>query len=189
MRMCFEAPFKMPITPLHPAVAYLLNRWQRKLSLPALIVGTMAPDLEVPFIWLVTDGVYNRLILHSLLGAAVFGTLIASLLTVFAYPIAVSSIFSLDKREVEEKCHFSSMLVFCCFVGSLSHALIDSLHHNFNPLLYPFVNESFDAFVLKSTVISSTALVSFPMIALLSIILILEIRKGKEGFWKRVLVG
>jgi len=81
----------MPFTPIHTVVAYLLNRWQRKLNLPALMVGTMTADLEIPFVWLFTGGLYNRLILHSLLGAAVVGTLIAALLTVFAYPIAVSS--------------------------------------------------------------------------------------------------
>lgn len=179
----------MPITLLHSIVAYLLNRWQAKLSLPALIVGTMTPDLEIPVIWFATGGLYNRLILHSLLGAIVFGTLIAVLLTVFAYPVAVSSVFKLDKEEVEEKCHFTITLVFCCLIGSLSHVLIDSLHHDFNPLLYPFVNESFDAFVLKNMFVSSTVLVSYPMLALLIIIFIWEIRKGKEGFWKRVLVG
>jgi len=178
----------MPFTPIHTVVAYLLNRWQRKLNLPALMVGTMTADLEIPFVWLFTGGLYNRLILHSLLGAAVVGTFIAALLTVFAYPIAVSSVFRLDKKEVEEKCRFSSMLVFCCLVGTVSHVLIDSLHHNFNPLLYPFANESFDAFLLKSTFVSPTDLVSYPMLAVLILIFILEIRRGKEGFWKRVFV-
>ena len=179
----------MPLTPLHAVVAYLLNRWEKRLSLPALIVGAMAPDLEVPFVWFVTGGVYNRLVLHSLLGVAVLGTLIAVALTVFAYPTSVSFVFRLDKEEIEEKCRFSSLLVFCCLVGSLSHVLIDSLHHDFNPLLYPFVNESFDAFVLKNSFVSPADLVSYPMLAVLVLIFILEIRKGKEGFWKRVLVG
>jgi len=178
----------MPISPLHTAVAYLLNRWQEKLSLPALIVGTMAPDLETPLIWLVTGSCYHRLVLHSLLGAAVLGTLIAVLITVFAYPTVVSSVFRLDKEEVEEKCRFSSMLVFCCLIGNLSHVLIDSLHHSFNPVLYPFVNESFDAFLLKSTFPSPTDLVSYPMLTLLILIFILEVRRGKEDFWKRVFV-
>jgi len=100
----------MPITPLHTVVAYLLSKWQRKLSLPALIVGSMAPDLEVPFIWFVTGGSYSRLVLHSLLGAAVLGTLIAVLLTVFAYPIVISSVFRIDKEKVKEKCIFPECL-------------------------------------------------------------------------------
>jgi hypothetical protein len=178
----------MPITPLHPAVAYLLNRWQRNLSLPALIVGAMAPDLEIPVVYFATGGLYNRLVLHSLLGAAVLGTLVAVLLTVFAYSIAVSYVFKLDKEELEEKCHFSTMLVLCCFVGNLSHVLIDSLHHSFNPLLYPFVNESFDAFMLNNAFISPTALVSIPMFTFLILIFILEIRRGKKGFWKRIFI-
>jgi len=179
----------MPGTPLHSAVAYLLNRWQRRLSLPALIVGTMVPDLEVPFIWFVTGGLYDRLILHSLLGVAVLGTFIAVLLTVFAYPTVVSSAFRLNKEEVEEKCRFSVVLVFCCLVGGISHVLIDSLQHEFSPLLYPFINESFTALLLKNYFASSIDLVAYPMFAILIIIFIYDIRKGKEGFWKRVLVG
>jgi hypothetical protein len=178
----------VPVTPLHTAVAYLLNKWQGKLSLPALIVSTMTPDLEIPFIHFVTGGLHDRLVLHSLLGVAVFGTFIAVLLTVFAYRIVVSSVFRLNKTEVERKCRFSGMLVISCLVGSLSHVLIDSLHHDFNPLLYPFVNESFDALVLKNPYVSPTDLVSYPMLALLIIIFIREMGKGKAGFWKRVFV-
>jgi membrane-bound metal-dependent hydrolase YbcI (DUF457 family) len=79
------------------------------------------------------------------------------------------------------------MLVFSSLIGNLSHVLIDSLHHNFNPLLYPFINESFDAVVLKNPFVSPSDLVSIPMLTLLVLIFILEIRKGKKGFWKRVL--
>ena len=179
----------MPLTPLHTIVAYLLNRWQRKLSLPALIVSTMAPDLEIPFIYFATGGLYSRLVLHSLLGAAVLGTLISVLLTVFAYPLVVLFVFRLNKEKVKKRCSFSVMLVLCCLFGTLSHVLIDSLHHSFNPLLYPFVNESFDAFVLKNDFVSPAALVSSPMLVLLILVFVWEIRKGKEGFWKRIFVG
>jgi len=179
----------MSLTPLHTAVAYLLNKWQKWLGLPALIVGTMVPDLETPFIWFATGGLSDRLFLHSLLGAAVIGTIVAILLTVFAYPVAVSYVFRLDKEETKEKCRFSSMLVFCCLVGNLSHVLIDSLHHSFNPLFYPFVNESFDAFLLNNAFISPTDLVTCSMLALLTLIIIFEIRRGTKGFWKRVFLG
>lgn len=178
----------MPVTPLHPVVAYLLNKWQGKLNLPALIVSTMVPDLEIPFLHFVTGGLHDRLVLHSLLGAAVFGTFIAVLLTSFVYPIVVSSVFRLDKVEVAKKCRLSIMLMLSCLIGSLSHVLIDSLHHDFNPLLYPFVSKSFDVFVLKNPLISTTYLVSYPMLTLLIIFFIWEIRKGKEGFWKRVFI-
>lgn len=179
----------MPLTPLHTAVAYLLNRWQRKLSLPALIVSTMAPDLEIPFVYFATGGLYNRLVLHSLLGAAVLGTLVSVLLTVFAYPLVVSFVFKLDKEEVKKKCSFSRMLVLCCLVGTLSHVLIDSLHHDFNPLLYPFSSESFNVFMLKNDFASPSVLVSSLMLVLLILVFVWEIRKGKEGFWKRIFVG
>lgn len=184
----FEVSFRMPITPLHTAVAYLLNRWRKELSLPALIVGSMVPDLEIPFVYLASNGFHDRLVLHSLLGAAFLGTSVAVLLTVFVYPLVISSVFGLDKNGLKEKCHFSAMLVVCCFVGTLSHVLIDSLHHNYNPLLFPFMLESFDAFVLKNPYVSPTDLVSIPMLAILVLVLIWEIRRGLNGFWKRIFV-
>ena len=106
----------MPFTPLHAVVAYLLNRWQRKLSLPALIVGTMVSDLEIPFVWLVTGGLYGRLVLHSLLGAAVLGTLVAVLLTLFAYPTVVSSVFRLIRRKLKR--NVVSPVCLCSTVSS-----------------------------------------------------------------------
>jgi len=178
----------MPLPPIHTAFAYLLKRIHGTLNLPALIVGTMTADLEIPFIWLATGGYHDRLILHSLLGSAVIGTFVSALLTVFVYPIVVSSVFRLNKDEVREKCRFSKMLVFCGLVGNFSHVLIDSLHHSFNPLLYPFVSESFDAFLLTTSFASSTTVVSTLMIVILILVFILEIRKGREGFWKRVFV-
>jgi len=149
----------------------------------------MAPDLEVPFVYFATGGLYSRLVLHSLLGAAVLGTLISVLLTVFAYPLVVSFVFRLNKEEIKKKCSFSSVLVLCCLVGTISHVLIDSLHHSFNPLLYPFSSESFDVFVVKNDFASPAIFVSPLMLVLLIFVFVWEIRKGKEGFWKRIFVG
>jgi len=165
-----------------------MKKWRGKFSLPALLISAMLPDLEIPVVLLVTGGIYNRLILHSFLGAVILGTSTSALLTIFIYPQVVSTIFGLDKRKVKEKCSFSGVLVFSCFIGSLSHVLIDSLHHSFNPLLYPFVKESFDAFVIRTSFASSSDLVAYPMLVILMLLLVWEIRKGKEGFWQRVLV-
>ncbi|MGQ9469257.1 MAG: DUF4184 family protein [Nitrososphaerales archaeon] len=47
----------MPATPLHYFLAYILHRMSRfNLSFPALIVGSMVPDLEVPIIFLISKG-------------------------------------------------------------------------------------------------------------------------------------
>jgi membrane-bound metal-dependent hydrolase YbcI (DUF457 family) len=179
----------MPATPLHCSIAYVLNRWKPQLSLPVLLVSAMVPDLEIPFTYLITGGLQHRLVLHSFLGAATLGTFMSVLLTVFLYPSVVSFFFKLNKEKVEEKCRFSGTLVVLSFVGILSHVFIDSLHHEFNPLLYPVVKESFDALILMGDWTSATAIVTSVLLALLIIFFVDELRKGTKNFWMRMLIG
>lgn len=179
----------MPLTPLHYSVAYLINRWKRELSLPALVVSSMIPDLERPFIFIMTGGVHGRLVLHSLLGAITLGTLLSILFTVFLYPTIVSFLFKIDKGMILEKCRFSGMLILVSLFGCVSHVLLDSLHHEFNPLFYPFLNESFDMLVLMGDWVYATIILQSLLFLLFIVILFLEIRRGSEGFWKRILVA
>lgn len=179
----------MPLTPLHIVFAYLAKKGIRKLSLPALIVGSMLPDLEIPFTYLMTNGLHDRLLLHSLFGATTLGTSLGVLLAVFLYPPIVSLVFRFDRKKVEEQCQFSSVLLTSCLLGCLSHVIIDLLHHEFNPLLYPFVNESFDLFVLFGNWELASSVVQFAFLVVLLFTLFWEIRKGTEGFWERILVG
>jgi len=113
----------MPVTPLHCSVAYLINRWKTQLSLPALLVSSMVPDLEIPILFLVTGGFQDRIVLHSLLGAATLGTFLSVLLTVFLYPPAVSFFFKLSRKKVEERCRLSKSLVASCIVGGVLHVM------------------------------------------------------------------
>ena len=69
----------------------------------------MVPDLEIPFIYLLTSGLQDRLVLHSLAGAATLGLFLSVLLTVFIYPPLVLFFFKLDKEKVEEKRRFACM--------------------------------------------------------------------------------
>ena len=179
----------MPATPLHCNIAYLINRWKPQLSLPALLVSTMVPDLEIPFTYLLTGGLQHRLVLHSVLGAATLGTFLSVLSTIFLYPPVVSLFFKFNKEQVEEKCRFSGTLVVLCFVGILSHVFIDSLHHEFNPVFYPFAKESFDALILTNDWAFATVIVTSVLLALLIFFFVDEIRKGTKDFWMRMLVG
>ena len=179
----------MPLTPIHCSVAYLINRWKPQLSLPALLVSTMVPDLENLFIYLITGGLYDRLVLHSFLGAATLGTCLSVMLTVYLYPPAVSFFFKFNRGKVKEKCRFSGTLVAVCFVGSVSHVLVDSLHHRFNPVLYPLVNESFDGFRITSNSIFDGALVTLVLLAVLVFFVVDHKRNGNKPFWMRMLVG
>ena len=179
----------MPLTPLHTAFAYLAKKSVLKLSLPALIVGSMLPDLEIPLIYLATTSQFNRLFLHSLFGAATLGTLLSVLLTVFLYPAVVSIIFRLERKALEEECRFSSSLMISCLFGCLSHVLIDALHHEFNPILYPFVKVSFDSLVLFGNQELASSVVHLAFTGILMLVLGWELTKGIHGFWERVLVG
>lgn len=179
----------MPATPLHFSIAYLINRWRPQLSLPALLVGTMVPDIEIPFTYLLTGGAHGRIVLHSFLGAATMGTILSVLLTVFFYPPVISFFFKLDKEKVEEKCRFSGTLVILCLSGILSHVFIDSLHHEFNPVLYPFVKETFDALMFTNDPTFATVVVTSVLLVPLILLFVLEIRKGIRDFWMRMLVG
>ena len=179
----------MPATPLHCSVAYLINRWKPQLSLPALLVSSMVPDLEIPVLFLVTGGFRDRLVLHSLVGAATLGMFLSVLLTVFLYPHAVSFFFKLDRKRVEERCRFSNVLVASCVVGGVLHVIVDSMTHEFNPVLYPFVQDSFDVLRLTNDWASSSLIVGSVLFGLLIFFFVDGIRKGTRDFWMRMLVG
>ncbi len=110
-----------------------------RLSLPALIVGAMVPDLEVPFV-LLSVGTEDRLVLHSLLGGLTLGTLIAVALTVWVYPRVIGVFLPAYKLELKEKCALSGALVVSCLIGVLSHVLLDVANHAYNPLFWPFLS-------------------------------------------------
>jgi len=182
----------LPLTPLHYCTAYLLYKAKVGLVLPALIVSSVIPDIE--FIinnvwrgWLAVPGSHRGL-MHSLVGAVTVDTLLATLLTVLLYPPLVSRIFELEESVLREKCRLSSRLVLSAFIGSLLHVLIDATHHEYNPLLYPFVKESFDAIVLMGNWLLATVIVQLTFFVALLLILRREHAKG-SGFWRRLLVG
>jgi len=180
----------MPATPLHCCVAYIINKVKVELVLPALLVGSVIPDFE-PFFDFLTNGKFlpPRGLMHSLFGAVTLNTLLTVLITVFLYPPLVAWILKLEKKSVAEKCGFSGMLVLSALIGSLSHVLVDSTCHEYNPLLYPFVHESSDAFLIVSDWFLASGIVHSVLFVVLLAIFAYEIRKGTEGFWKRLLVG
>ncbi len=178
----------MPITPFHYSVAYVLHRWRRELSLPALIIGSFTPDLEVPF-YLAINFAPGRLVLHSIIGTITLGTLIATLITVYLYPILIPHLFKVDEKLVREKCGFSPKLVLACMIGCLFHVLLDSLHHQYNPLLYPITYKSFDALVLFGNPALATRVVQPTAFSMSALFILLELKRSSSGFWERVLVG
>ena len=178
----------MPLTPLHYSLAYLIGKWKQSLSLPGLIVSSIMPDIE-RLTYLFIDNFHARGFLHSLFGVATLGTALSVLFTVYAYPAVVSGVFRMDKRIAKVRCYFSKELALACFGGGMLHVLVDSLHHEYNPTLYPFINESFDALVLFGDWQLATTVVHSVLFALFITIFMWEATKETNGFWKRVLVS
>ncbi|MBN1243984.1 metal-dependent hydrolase [Candidatus Bathyarchaeota archaeon] len=178
----------MPITPFHYPVAYILYKLGGTLSLPALIVGSMLPDLEIPFIVLLFGtSVPHHLLLHSLIGALTLGTALAITITVFIYPRLTSVIFPVNKLKVKEKCQFSIGLVFSCALGCLSHVLLDVTNHAYNPLFWPFIapNET------PSPVVPFLGGVETASLLIHAVMIILFIglfATKRENFWEHLLV-
>ena len=179
----------MPVTPLHYVAAYAINKTKLGLVFPALIVGSVIPDLE-PVISFLTGGslLPPRGFLHSLLGTVTLDTFLAAVITMFAYPTLVVWIFRVERKLAAEKCRFSSLLVLSSLVGALSHLLIDITIHEYNPFFYPFTTQSFDTLVLFGHWLPASIFVNTMLFALLLAIFVYELRKGTEGFWKRLLV-
>ncbi|HSV49508.1 MAG TPA: DUF4184 family protein [Candidatus Acidoferrales bacterium] len=184
----------MPITPFHYPLAYLVYKFgKQKLSLPALIVGSMLPDLEIPVMALLFGlQAPNRMVLHSLLGGVTIGTVIGVAITVLIYPTITSAIFRFSKSKVKDKCRFSPMLVFSCLIGVLSHVLLDVTNHSYNPVFWPFLS----IYQTPSPIVSilgglgtASPLMHGVMISIMAIIFIGLFFSKRGNFWEQVLIG
>lgn len=131
----------MPLTPLHYPLAWLMSKANKKLVLPALVVGSVIPDIEVPILWYFFSGVLpDHLILHSLVGGLTLGTILAVVGASLFYPWIISTIFRVDRQDLRDACRITPIFVISCFLGVVSHLLIDYTMHWFNPILWPWVD-------------------------------------------------
>jgi len=180
---------QLPVTPLHYPIAKIIHRLggKIKLTLPALIVGSMVPDLEVPFVFLWT-GTQDRLVLHSLIGGLTFGTLITVALTVLLYPVVISKVFPIDKMRVKANCRFSFSLVLSASIGVLSHVLLDVANHSYNPLFWPL----YSTLQTPSPIVpllGGELLASFIVHVLMIILIIALLMSDRKNFWNKTFVG
>ena len=178
----------MPSPLGHFTIAYCLSKATKRFSLPGLIVGSILPDFDI-LIHYVTRGTVGREALHSVVGAGVLGTFVATLVVVLVYPVAVSMVFGLKNEDMRPVCRLSTKLVASAFVGGLSHILVDATCHTYNPLLYPFTRQSIDVLLLTSDWGYSYLLVELLLIGLLMTILFRLWRKGTPNVWKELLLG
>ena len=92
----------MPAIFLHSTFAYLINRWNPQFSLPALLVGTLLPDVEVPILYFLTDGAIDRLVFHSIIGAVTVGTFVSVGIVLIISPHFVSFFLGSTKKMLRK---------------------------------------------------------------------------------------
>ena len=138
----------MPLSPLHLGFAWpvwLLNR--RKLHFMSLSFGAMVPDLEViPMMLLNSEGERARGLLHSLLGAITIDLLIVMFIVLFVVPPIGRWVKSVSKErwhifagvDVTRAPTNLGWALGSALIGTLSHVLIDTFTHEYNPLFWPY---------------------------------------------------
>ncbi len=177
----------MPLTPLHYPVAYLMYKLNKKLGLPGLVVGSMFPDLEIPaIIFLFRTRIPHRLVLHSLLGAATIGTMLSVIFTVLIYPPLISYFFKIEEEKIKRKCRISCVLIFSCFLGNLSHALLDVVNHPYNPIFWPFQLTTISPICSAMGGVQSASLIAHTVLIVLFALLLI---KQRGNLWEGLLVG
>lgn len=174
----------MPFSVLHYPVGYgMYKASKQRLSLPGLIVGSLAPDLETPFLYYATGTVvYNRLVLHSLLGALTVGLLISVVITVLIYPKIVG-LFVKSRAKLSKETRASPRLFLSCALGLSAHVLLDLTCHIYNPVFWPFHP---GVFLPYSLFLTGVAVVYTLMGIALLIILV---RNRGRGIWEKLLIG
>jgi len=128
----------MVFTPLHYVQAYLLNKvFKGKLNAVGLLIGSMLPYIENPILLMLGYHIpYDRLVLHSIFGSIAFSWILGMIL-LQPYKAIVKLLTNVSIGNYSLPGY-----VFAVEVGSITHILIDSLHHEYNPLLWPFTYEN-----------------------------------------------
>ena len=179
----------MPVTPFHYPVAYLLSKLGAKLNLPALAIGSMLPDLEIPFmVLLFGTNVPTHMMLHSLLGSLTLGTALAVAITVLIYPKLTSAIFPIDKLKANQKCKLTFSLVFSSALGCLSHVLLDVTNHAYNPVFWPFLPANATPSPIVP-LLGGEVTASLLVHALMAVLFIGFFVNKRERFWEQLLIG
>lgn len=188
----------MPFTLFHYPIGYGLSKLNDRLSLPALVVGSVIPDIEVPFLFLFFQGVLpDHFILHSLIGALTIGLLLAVLVVRYVYPPVVGFVFNLDRSELLENCRITPLIVISAAIGILSHILIDIPFHWYNQILWPWVDAQMIvgpvcilfAWFLETDIMSGYYAANQFTNGVMAIVLALIIIRTKENRWHRLWIG
>ena len=137
----------MPLTPLHFVFAWaIFLSMPRKWSFAGLSIGSIIPDLEVPFLYVTGwESGTGHGPLHSIFGALTIDMLLAILAVYLIYP----SVAGLWETKFGTKwVHFGGVnigdidsfraIAFGVFVSVSLHVAVDYLTHTTMPYLWPF---------------------------------------------------
>lgn len=137
----------MPLTPLHmgPASALFLTS-PRRWSLAGLLMGSVIPDIEIPFLYF--SGLEMQTghgPLHSVIGALTFGVTLAVLGAYFIYPSLMNwwegkfgSGYSYFGGADVAELGSLPVVVYSTVAGVLTHLGLDYLTHTTMPYFWPF---------------------------------------------------
>lgn len=138
----------MTLLPLHVAFVWILNVNPRilRLSFAAMTIGALVPDLEPVMAYIAGASVFcgwdfpctlapDRLVLHSLLGAVTVDVVLTFIL------VKLIGLLRPERFGVHgfSGIKMSKMFYASAAIGSVSHVLVDWLHHAGNPVFWPLM--------------------------------------------------
>ena len=172
----------MTLTPLHIAFAWIIAR--RGLSVAALTIGAIVPDLEPLVGWMAGVSVFcgwdfpcsdapDRLILHSIAGALTVN-IILTMGSVRALQFLRPERFGLYGFSNAKVA--SPSFALSAALGSLSHVLVDWLHHPANPVFWPLLIDG--SYYVEGLLLSFMAVWEASLlVAMVSVILLAAVIK------------
>ncbi|HZA99422.1 MAG TPA: DUF4184 family protein [Nitrososphaera sp.] len=184
----------MTLTTLHVAFVWMLKLRFRKLHFVALTVGAVIPDIEPLVAWVFGWSVFcgwdfpcslapDRLVLHSIVGAI---TIDVVLTLIF---VKIIGKLGIERLGI---CGFSNVKTNAAFfmsaaIGSLSHVLVDWLHHPANPIFWPFfVDGSYyvDGLLLSFMAVLPASIIVATISAAITVAVIARtLDKSGYSFW------
>jgi uncharacterized protein DUF4184 len=184
----------MTLTPLHVAFVWVLKPRFRKLHFAALTVGAVIPDVEPLIAWMFGWSVFcgwdfpcslapDRLVLHSIMGAITIDVILTIILVKMIGKLGVERVGICGFTNVKTNIAFLASAA----IGSLSHVLVDWLHHPANPIFWPFlVDGSFyvDGLLLPfMAILPASILVATLAGAITAAVIARALYKSGYSFW------